>query len=477
MPAPALRVEDVSKRFGDVLALDRVSIEFFSGEVHAVLGENGAGKSTLMSVLAGFVVPDSGAVAYDGAGQYPFGHPHRVRELGIEMVHQHFMLVQEFTVAENFALGTLDSLRGVLSEAEVESRLQAVAQDLGWETDASARTGSLPVGVQQRLEIMKALAGDARVLILDEPTAVLSPGEVADLFRVLRRLSDGGKCVILVAHKLSEVMAVSDRVTVLRGGRFVATALTSAVNEATLAEWMVGEVPPSRSPLTATHAAPLLSVVGLRVRGARGEEAVRGATFHIARGEVLGIGGVDGNGQNELAEALVGLRPFSGGELVWSVGEHRTGYVPQDRQRQGLALDMSLLDNVLVQDNREFWSGPFLRKGALRAHAENLVREYEIKVGDLSEPVRGLSGGNQQKLVVSRVLAGSPDLLVANNPTRGLDVRATAYVQQRLLEAAQNGAAVVLFTTDLDELAAMSSRALFMSRGELREGGAEAMVG
>jgi simple sugar transport system ATP-binding protein len=479
MSDPVLRVERVSKRFGDVRALRDVSLEFLPGEIHGLLGENGAGKSTLMSVLAGFVVPDSGSVRVAGGAIVPFGRPHEVRAMGIEMVHQHFMLVPEFTVLENFALGTMDLMSGVLDAVEVSSRLSGVADDLGWEIDASARTGSLPVGLQQRLEIMKALAGRARVLILDEPTAVLSPDEVLDLFRVLRRLRDGGTCVILIAHKLSEVMSVADRVTVLRHGEFVATSKTADVDEATLATWMVGDLPAARSPVPQSGRGVLVSVRGLKVGGARGEEAVRGATFEVNRGEVLGIGGVSGNGQIELAEALAGLRAVRSGEIAWSEPGATVGYVPQDRQGQGLALSMSVRDNFLIGglDDVELWQGPFLKPTVLRGRVAGLVRDYAIKVGGTGDPARSLSGGNQQKLVVSRTLSRDPDLIVAHNPTRGLDVRATAFVQDRILSAARAGASVVLFTTDLDELASLSSRTLFMNRGALNVGGAGAMVG
>ena len=473
-----LRVEGVSKSYGDVRALRGVSLAFDAGEVHAVLGENGAGKSTLMGVLAGFVVPDSGTAELDGAS-LAFGRPHETRRLGIEMVHQHFMLVPAFSAAENFALGTLQGLRGALDLGAVRVRIDEVARDLGWEVDPDAVTRDLPVGVQQRLEIVKALAGDARVLILDEPTAVLSPQEVLDLFRVLRRLRDAGKCVVLIAHKLSEVLAVADRVTVLREGSWIATAERAEVDEAKLANWMVGEMPAPRSPLATPSGAALLAVTGLRVHGERGEEKVRGVSFTVARGEVLGIGGVDGNGQNELAEALVGLRRTAGGEIVFAQRGCKIGFVPQDRQGQGLALGMSVLDNVLIagQGRADLWRGPFLRRAALRKHAAALVEAFEIKVGGVEDPARSLSGGNQQKLVVSRILAESPDLIVASNPTRGLDVRATAYVQGCILGAARRGAAVVLFSTDLDELAALATRTFFMSRGSLATGGAEALVG
>lgn len=471
-----LTIEHVSKRFGNVRALSDVTCSFEPGEVHAVLGENGAGKSTLMGVLAGFIVPDSGAVEFaDESRPFPFGRPHAVQSLGIAMVHQHFMLVPEFTAAENFALGTLDSGGGRLDLARVSQRLREICGELGWELDADAKVGTLPVGVQQRLEIAKALALDARVVILDEPTAVLSPSEVADLFRVVRRLKAEGRTVVLIAHKLSEVLSVADRVTVLRRGAVVASARVAETDAPTLATWMVGEVPAPRSPSVSADREVLMSCKELWVKGNKGEDAVRGVTFDIVRGQVLGIGGVDGNGQRELAEAIVGLRALASGSTEWKA-PGRTGYVPADRQREGLALAMSLLDNVLIGDTT-VWKGPFLKRSALRSHANKLVNDFEIKAGSLNDPAASLSGGNQQKLVVARALSARPDLFVVSNPTRGLDIRSTAYVQRRIVQAANEGAAVVVFSTDLDELAAVANRTLLMNRGELREGGSEAMVG
>ncbi len=478
MSTPVLRVEGVSKRYGDVRALIDVSLDFDKGEIHAVLGENGAGKSTLMGVIAGFVVPDAGRVLLKGA-PLPPGRPHETKGAGIEMVHQHFMLVQEFTVAENLALARLGSLRGVLRTADVASAALAIAADLGWDVDPQAKIRDLPVGAQQRIEILKALCGDADVLILDEPTAVLSAEETEDLFRVLRQLRDDGKCVVLIAHKLSEILAVADRVSVLRNGALVATAPRADVDEATLAEWMVGEMPEPRSPLAPSSNEPLITVADLQVLGSRGEVAVRGVSFQVSPGEILGVGGVDGNGQVELAEALAGVRKLLSGSIRWREAEGTIGYVPQDRQGQGLALGMSVTDNVLIEvhDQPEMSIGPFLRTRAIREHARRLVGEYDVRVSDIDDAAASLSGGNQQKLVVSRVLEARPDLVVASSPTRGLDVRAAAFVQQRLLQAAKEGAAVVLFSTDLDELAALATRTVFMSRGRLLEGGATAVVG
>jgi simple sugar transport system ATP-binding protein len=401
------------------------------------------------------------------------------------MVHQHFMLVPEFLVVENFALGTLEETSGVLDIGSVRLNLESIAKELGWEIDPFARTGALPVGAQQRLEIMKALAGDARVLILDEPTAVLSANEVEDLFRVMRRLRDEARCVILIAHKLSEVLSVADRVTVLRRGSVVATAETADTSAAQLAEWMVGEVPEVAGG-GGELGSVILDVRDLQVRGDRGEGAVRGVSFSVRAGEVLGIGGVDGNGQDELAEALVGLRAWVSGSVACHAAQ--IGYVPPDRQREGLALDMSVYENVLIGDNT-LWNGPFLRAGLLRIKTEKVVAEFDVRVGGLGDPVRALSGGNQQKLLIGRVLSEGPGnnpsppegkggfLLVVSNPTRGLDVRASAFVRSRILEAARSGAAVVLFSTDLDEIAELATRTVFMNRGQLREGGAEAIVG
>ena len=467
-----LRVERVSKSFGPVRALHEVSLDAYAGEVHGVLGENGAGKSTLMNAVAGFVRPDEGRIVLEGETVLDPGNPHFARRNGVQMVHQHFMLVPEFTVAENFALGTLEGLNGAFESEESARRASDVAQRLGWQLDPTAKAGRLPVGAQQRLEIVKALAREAKVLILDEPTAVLSPGETEELFEVLRGLKEQGTCVLLIAHKLSEVLSVCDRVSVLRRGEHVATAAIGSVDARQLAEWMVGEVPQPQSPLHAAVADPTITVTDLHVRGDRGDHAVRGISFVARPGEILGIGGVDGNGQTELAEALAGVRRAHKGNVALAV-KGGVGFIPQDRQRQGLALDMSVLDNYRIGS----LGGALLSPKADRQQALALVQKYDVRLGSLDDPVRSLSGGNQQKVVVSRVLSQNPAVFVAHNPTRGLDVRATAFVQAKIIEAAQNGAAVVLLSTDLDEVVALSSRVLFMKRGELFEGGAEAMVG
>lgn len=464
MADATLRVEGVTKTFGPVVALDSISLEFHPGEVHAVLGENGAGKSTLINVLGGFLTPDRGLVSLGGSA-LPLGNAAAMRTQGLAMVHQHFMLVPNFSVGENLALDALPGLRGSLSQAELVAPAVARATELGWVVDLGSRTGDLPVGAQQRIEILKALAGPSQIVIFDEPTAVLVPDEVQELLALLGRLASEGRIVILIAHKLSEVLAVADRVTVLRGGKFVGTAIRKEVDAAKLVEWMVGDLPTAQSPLPETLGETVVSVRDLRVNGDRGEPAVRGVSFEIRAGEILGIGGVDGNGQSELAEALVGIRPGSSGTKTTPTS---IAFIPPDRQRAGLALPLSIEDNL--------WSGPiqrssdtFIKRRQLRAWAETVVHDYEIKLGDLGDPMRSLSGGNQQKVVVGRELAETPGLLVVVNPTRGLDVRATEFVHGRIRSAAAQGAAVLLISTDSDELAAIAHRVLYLSRGAITD--------
>ena len=464
---PVLTVENVSKAYGDVQALRSVSTEFFAGEIHAVLGENGAGKSTLMGVLAGFVVPDSGSVLLKGS-RAPTGEPFRMRELGVQMVHQHFMLVPAFSVEENLALANLQGLSGALDVREAAGSGLEVAGDLGWEVNGLARTGGLPVGLQQRVEILKALANESDILILDEPTGVLSPSEVAGLFEVLRELRGRGKAIILIAHKLDEVMAVADRVTVLRRGEMVARSMMADTNARELAEWMVGELPENRAVESISAGDVYLACSELVVLGDRGEQAVDGLSLEVRSGEVCGLGGVDGNGQTELAEALVGVREAESGEVRC---EGTPGYIPQDRQHDGLALGLSIQDNMMLgarEDPSLFW-GPFLKPRAVKAWAGGLVEQFSIKVGDVGDPASSLSGGNQQKVVVSRVLSQKPNVVVAVNPTRGLDLKATDYVHGALRQAAADGAAVLLISTDSDELEAVADRTLYISRGRLTD--------
>lgn len=468
---PILCVRSVSKRYGAVHALASVSTEFYAGEIHAVLGENGAGKSTLMGILGGFITPDSGSIESVG-NPWPVGKPSAVRESGLAMVHQHFTLVPEFTVAENLALSAMKGLAKPLNVAKASRGAVDIAKNLAWDLNLASITKTLPVGAQQRIEILKALSADPSILILDEPTAVLAPDEVEDLFRVLRNLRDQGKAILLIAHKLSEVMAVADRVTVLRKGSWVASAQIHQVSPDQLAKWMVGEETNVSAGLPVTTTSEtFLEVADLHVLGDRGEEAVQGASFKVSKGEIMGFGGVDGNGQVELAECLAGVRQAVSGGLELP-SDARIAYIPQDRQSDGLALSLSIIDNLLIEGytKRDLRRGPFLWTSKVRKWAQDLISRFAIKVGSPSDPAKSLSGGNQQKLVVSRTLSESPDLIVAVNPTRGLDLGATAYVHEQIRAAARRGAAVVLISTDIEELTALASTLAFLTRGTVRYG-------
>lgn len=479
-----LLVQNVSKRFGTLAALSEVSVRFVTGQIHAVLGENGAGKSTLMSVISGFMKPDRGEVSLDGK-LLPLGRAYECKHLGIEMIHQHFTLVPEFTVVENLALSRLDGLAKTVNSSALARKALDMGKALGWELDPNAPTGRLPVGIQQRIEILKAISGDASVLIFDEPTAVLSPDEVEELFRVLRRLKDEGKIVILIAHKLSEVLSIADQVTVLRLGKLVATEKREKVDAERLAYWMVGEMPERalhreigqlKVGVTASH---------LSVLGDRKEIAINDVSFEIRQGEIFGIGGVDGNGQVELAECLAQVRKPVTGTLSWQGIPFNSlsptlGYVPQDRQSDGLALGMTIQDNMLVSGLRraELFRGPFLNIKAVKAWAQGLIQRFSIKAESPKDLAGSLSGGNQQKVVVSRILDNSPSLLVVVNPSRGLDIKATQFVHEKILAARDAGASVALFSADLDELYGLSDRTMFLSRGRLLEDlGAASLVG
>ncbi|MFM9871956.1 MAG: ABC transporter ATP-binding protein [Fimbriimonadaceae bacterium] len=461
-----LSVRGVSKSYGSVDALLDVSAEFFGGEIHAVLGENGAGKSTLMGMIGGFVVPDSGQIDVGGR-VLPVGKPFAVRDMGIRMVHQHFMLVPHLTVRENFALAQLEGGIRVLDSNRLACLAVEKGRELGWVVELDARAGDLPVGAQQRVEILKALAGDASVLILDEPTAVLSPDEVAELFGVLRILRDEGTAVLLIAHKLSEVLAIADRVTVLRRGKFVASCLVSETNSEQLTEWMVGEIPVATGRAEVALGDAVVRVSELIVHDDRGVRAVDGVTIEVRQGEIFGIGGVDGNGQVELAEALAGVRAVESG--VRDI-EGKIAYIPQDRQHDGLALGMSIEENMLLGGvPGAVRKGPFIVPSMVHERAIRLIEEFQIKVGSAGDRAGSLSGGNQQKIVVARTLSCDPTVVVAVNPTRGLDIKATSYVHSRLKEAAENGTAVVLISTDLDELAGLATHTKYLSRGRLSD--------
>ncbi len=479
-----VQMRGIVKRFGENLALNEVNFTVRAGEIHALLGENGAGKSTLMHILSGLLTSDSGEITLRGETA-SLVSPAAARKAGVAMVHQHFTLVPAFTVAENLALDIPASRLGIYSSFRAARPSFDRAEKLGWHLPASTPVSELPVGVQQRIEIIKALSTDAKVLIFDEPTAVLSGEEIKELFSVFRQLREEGCAVILIAHKLSEILAVADTVTVLRRGQGVASAPVSDVTAQTLAQWMVGEntltslsekrFPDTPSRESSSEKSPALSVENVSLSGDRGETVLKSLSFAVSSSEIYGIGGVDGNGQTELAELLVGLRKTTKGSLLWKNGTFtpghspKIGYIPQDRRRVGLATSMSIEDNLLFDavDEPGFrWKG-LLKRKSLRQLAQVLIKKFDIRVQSSRLTTASLSGGNQQKIVVARVFRTQPELIVAMNPTRGLDIGATRFVHEQLLEARLRGAAIVLISTDLDELSFLSDKTAILSGGAL----------
>lgn len=476
---PVLRLRGISKRFGDVQALHSVDAEFAAGEVHAVLGENGAGKSTLMKVIYGLVQADEGLVELEGR-PLAVQSPRAAREAGIGMVHQELALVDALSIRENLAL-SLSPDGWILDLAEVDAAARKLASEVGLEIGDTARpVGEVPVGVRQRVEILRELAGRTRVLILDEPTAVLTPGEVGQLFRVLEGLRRRGVAVIFITHKLREVMAIADRVTVLRRGAVVQTARRDEVTESGLAERMMGKIPTA----AARHRLGSPERVRLRMEGVSlgaGAGALTGVSLTVGAGEVVGVAGVDGNGQSELFDVLAGLRrPAAGvvrvdGEVLHhdtsAVLESGIELIPPDRGRQGLILTNSVKENAVLNRSilRSLVWGPFLPAARVERAARALVDGYGIQTASLDVPAASLSGGNQQRLVVARSLSMRPRVLVAFNPTRGLDAGASQAVYAALDEAAQRGTAILLISTDLDEVLELSDRIVVLYRGRMSE--------
>ncbi len=483
----AVAMRSITKQFDSVTALDGVDLTLNSGEIHAVLGENGAGKSTLMHVLAGEIRPTSGTIHLTRT-PIAFNSPKDARKAGIAMVHQHFMLAPALSVSENLALDASDpsgNLRDRLISRVHFSALHAAtpaleqAKRLGWVLNPDAEVSTLSVGQQQRIEIVKALAADANILIFDEPTAVLNAEEIDELFAVLRLLRQENKTIVLIAHKLAEIFAVADRVTVLRKGKFVSTLPITETNAVELAQLMVGDAPVSAvipnlidmqtlSTASTSRTETVCKATAISVRGNRGEQTIHGLNLEVLSGEIFGIGGVDGNGQIELGEVLAGLRVPESGDLV--INSTATGYIPQDRRRSGLAVSMSLLAITFCSRPHRipsFRVGPLLKLDSLRSVARNMIREYDIRTPSSSTLASTLSGGNQQKIIVARALRPKPDFVVAINPTRGLDIGATRFVHEQLRKARDRGAGVVVISTDLDELAAIADRTAILSGGVL----------
>jgi ABC-type uncharacterized transport system ATPase subunit len=476
----ALELRGITKRFGAFVANDAIDFDLRQGEVHALLGENGAGKSTLMNVLYGLYRPDEGEIFVVGRRAAIASSADAIR-LGIGMVHQHFMLIPVMSVVENIVLGAEPRRHGQLDLATARERVRELSARYGLAVDPDAVIEEIGVGQQQRVEILKALYREARVLILDEPTAVLTPQEVDELFAVLRALVEHGTSIILITHKLHEVLAVADRISVLRRGRKVATLEREGASARSLAELMVGRDVLLDVERGEGHPGePVLAVRELWVRDDRGLDAVRGLSLDVRAGEIVGIAGVDGNGQSELIQALAGMRtPHAGRIELRGIDVTRAspreanhagvGHIPEDRQRHGLVLDFSIAENTVLHDYDEppishlHW----LDRDAMLARAAELIRLYDVRGGGPPTPARALSGGNQQKVVLAREIQANPRVLIAAQPTRGLDVGAIEYVHRRLLEQRDAGCAVLLVSFELDEVLDLADRILVMYGGQI----------
>jgi general nucleoside transport system ATP-binding protein len=475
-----LEAKDISKHFPSVLANDQVNFDLRKGEIHALLGENGAGKTTLMNILYGLYLPDSGEIQVDGKTA-AIHTPKDSITLGIGMVHQHFMLIPVFNVAENVMLGDETVRRGMLDRKTVAAKVKDLSHKYGLDVDPLALVGELPVGLQQRVEIVKTLYRDAQILILDEPTAVLTPQEVEELFRIMRELTRRGVSIIFITHKLKEVLAVADRITVMRGGKVIGTVKPEDTSEAQLASMMVG-----REVILTVDKAPsqpgeeILKVEDLKVCDIRGLEVVRGVSFSVSAGETLGIAGVQGNGQTELVEALTGLRPVSGGKMLFTdkdmtgksprpITETGMAHIPEDRQRYGLVLPYTVADNMVLNT---YYLAPFARMGVLQPaevdkNARKLIKDFDVRTPSPYVPASKLSGGNQQKVIVARELSHPVKLLIADQPTRGLDVGSIEYIHKEIVTMRDLGLAVLLVSAELDEIMALSDRIAVMYRGQI----------
>jgi simple sugar transport system ATP-binding protein len=471
----------ITKRYPGVVANDHIDLDVRPGEIHALLGENGAGKTTLMNVLYGLARPNEGQILLDGQSVHIDG-PSDAIARGISMVHQHFMLVPVLSVAENVVLGAETMANRVfLDRREASTRIAALAARFGFELDPDAKVGSLSVGQQQRVEILKALYRDARILVLDEPTAVLTPQETEEIFVLLRKLAADGRSIIFISHKLYEVLAVADRITVIRRGRVIGERKPSETTEAELAELMVGRAVELTVDRGVSHSgAPMLNVEGLRVVDDRRHEVVPDATFQIRAGEILGIAGVAGNGQDELVEALVGLRRPSAGKVTLdgrdvtgfsprAMNEAASGYVPGDRHRFGLILSFPVYDNlILTSYYREPFAHGFLRQdSAVLQSAEEQVEKFDIRVPSSTVSTSTLSGGNQQKVVVAREFDRPLKLLILDQPTRGLDVGSIEFIHRQIIAKRDAGTAVLLVSAELDEVMEISDRIAVMYRGRI----------
>lgn len=475
-----MRTEKLTKRFGGVLANNEVSFQINHGEVHCFLGENGAGKTTLAECLYGYCPPNSGEIYFNGE-RVKITSPSDAIRLGIGMVHQHFILVRPLSVIENIIVGT-DAAKFILNLTEATKKLEQLCADYEISLDLSAKIWQLSVAEQQWVEILKALFGGAKLLILDEPTAVLTPQESEKLFVILRKMKQKGLSILFITHKLNEVLAVSDRITVLRHGEKVATVNTAEVNAADLARMMVGrEVVFDVEKPVVQIGNPVLEVKKLCARNNRGQCALHEVSFNVKAGEIVGVAGVSGNGQKELFETIIGVNSADSGNVllkgseitnqsIQSIASQGIAHIPEDRLKEGVVPDFSVAENLMLglHKNQFFkWRGLNIDKKEVESFSENCIKEFEILTPSPKQPIRNLSGGNIQKVVIARELSKRPLCLIANMPTRGLDVGAIEYVHHNLLKQCEKGTGILLFSDDLDEIMNLADRILVIFKGSI----------
>ncbi|MCM3587212.1 ABC transporter ATP-binding protein [Mesobacillus maritimus] len=471
---------NIRKEFSGFVANDNITLQLKQGEIHALLGENGAGKSTLMNVLFGLYQPEEGEIKVKGE-TVKITDPNVANELGIGMVHQHFMLVDTFTVTENIILGKETTKGGFIDIKTAEEEVRKISERYGLAVDPQAKVANISVGMQQRVEILKTLYRGADILIFDEPTAVLTPQEIKELIQIFKTLIKEGKSIILITHKLKEIMEVCDRVTVIRKGKGIGTVNVSETNPTELASLMVGRDVVFKTEKTeANPAHEVLQVENLNVKDARGVQAIKNLNLSVRAGEIVGIAGVDGNGQTELIEAITGLRKAESGRVKINgknvlnfsprkVTETGLGHIPQDRHKHGLVLNYSVGENMVLQT---YYQKPYSKSGVMNFKkiydkARALIQEFDVRTPSEYTPARALSGGNQQKAIIGREVDRNPDILIAAQPTRGLDVGAIEFIHKRLIEQRDNGKAVLLVSFELDEIMNVSDRIAVIYEGEI----------
>ncbi|HFI0455853.1 TPA: ABC transporter ATP-binding protein [Streptococcus suis] len=475
-----IEMRNITKIFGEFVANDHINLNVKRGEIHALLGENGAGKSTLMNMLAGLLEPTSGEIAINGE-VVKIDSPSKAAHLGIGMVHQHFMLVDAFTVAENIILGSETTKAGVIDLKKAIAEIKELSERYGLEVDPTAKVADISVGAQQRVEILKTLYRGADLLIFDEPTAVLTPAEIAELLKIMKKLIEEGKSIILITHKLDEIRAVANRVTVIRRGKSIETVDVAGATNEDLAEWMVGRSVSFKTEKIASNPKEvILSIKDLVVNENRGIPAVKGLNLDVRAGEVVGIAGIDGNGQSELIQAITGLRKVKSGSITIKgeeivgktprkITEMQVSHVPEDRHRDGLVLQMSVAENIALQT---YYKEPNSKNGILNYNkinekARQLMEEFDVRGASELVPAKALSGGNQQKAIIAREIDRNPDLLIVSQPTRGLDVGAIEYIRKRLIAERDKGKAVLVVSFELDEILDVSDRIAVIHDGTI----------